>query len=96
MESDTPKAGYAAEIISILVLGLSKVSTCLFYEALFSQTQRYMARIILIAVIIWMIMSTLLLAVRCTPSPWADISEAQCSSLVRCPRNFNQSDLVKS
>ncbi|CAG7993870.1 unnamed protein product [Penicillium salamii] len=77
------KAGYAAEIISILVLGLSKVSTCLFYEALFSQTQRYMARIILIAVIIWMIMSTLLLAVRCTPSPWADISEAQCSSLVR-------------
>ncbi|CAG8097322.1 unnamed protein product [Penicillium salamii] len=91
------KAGYAAEIISILVLGLSKVSTCLFYEALFSQTQRYMARIILFAVIIWMIMSTLLLAVRCTPSPWADISEAQCSSLVRRLRNFNhESDLVKA
>ncbi|CAG7925191.1 unnamed protein product [Penicillium olsonii] len=76
------KAGYAAELISILVLGLSKVSTCLFYEALFSQTQRHLARGILAAVIIWIIVSTVLLAVRCTSSPWADISVARCSSLV--------------
>lgn len=75
------KAGYAAEIISILVLGLSKVSTCLFYEALFSKTQRHFARAILVTVVIWMTMSIVLLAVRCTRNPWADISEAQCSSL---------------
>ncbi|KAJ5336943.1 uncharacterized protein N7506_004965 [Penicillium brevicompactum] len=78
---NTSKAGYAAEIISILVLGLSKVSTCLFYEALFSKTQRHFARAILVTVVIWMTISIVLLAVRCTRNPWADISEAQCSSL---------------
>lgn len=81
--ANTSKAGYAAEIISILVLGLSKVSTCLFYEALFSQTQRHFARAILVAVVIWMTMSIVLIAVRCTRNPWEDISNAQCSSLVR-------------
>ena len=83
--ANTSKAGYAAEIISILVLGLSKVSTCLFYEALFSKTQRHFARAILVTVVIWMTISIVLLAVRCTRNPWADISEAQCSSLVQTP-----------
>lgn len=76
------KAGYAAEILSILVLGVSKVSTCLFYEGLFSQTQLRLSRSILFGVIIWMIMSVILLAVRCTDNPWADISDARCGSLV--------------
>lgn len=77
------KAGYAAEILSIFVLGFSKVSTCLFYEGLFSQTQLRLSRSILFAVIIWMIMSVILLAVRCTHDPWTDISAARCGSLVR-------------
>lgn len=78
------KAGYTADILSILVLGFSKVSTCLFYEGLFSQTQLRLSRSILLGVIIWMIMSVVLLAVRCTHDPWADISATQCGSLVRC------------
>lgn len=77
------KAGYAAEILSILVLWFSKVSTCLFYEGLFSQTQLRLSRSILVGVIIWMIMSVILIAVRCTHDPWADISDARCGSLVR-------------
>lgn len=77
-----PKLGYAADIFGVITLGLSKVTTCLFYEGLFSQVQRRFIRSILLSVIVWIVVSVLLLAIRCTSMPWNDIDTAQCSGLV--------------
>ncbi|KAJ5827166.1 hypothetical protein N7447_003929 [Penicillium robsamsonii] len=76
------KTGYAAEILSIVVLGCSKISTCLFYSTLFSQIQKMFIRINLVGMVVWTILSVILLAVRCSRNPWVDISDAQCSSLL--------------
>ncbi|KAL3457653.1 hypothetical protein BJX64DRAFT_292890 [Aspergillus heterothallicus] len=75
------KTGYAADVLSIATLALSKIVTCTFYEALFYQMQRRFIRAILIAIIIWAAMSVLLLAIRCDSEPWTDITADQCSGL---------------
>ncbi|KAL4988805.1 hypothetical protein BDW68DRAFT_176474 [Aspergillus falconensis] len=74
------KAGYAADILSIVALGFSKISTCLFYEALFSQLPRRIIRTILAATIIWTVAAVFLVAIRCRDDPWYDIS-ARCGGL---------------
>ncbi|RDW87059.1 uncharacterized protein DSM5745_03701 [Aspergillus mulundensis] len=74
------KTGYAADILSIVALGLSKISTCLFYEALFSQLPRRVIRTILVAMITWTALSIFLVAIRCSSDPWYDIS-ARCDGL---------------
>ncbi|KAL4865339.1 hypothetical protein BDV12DRAFT_211107 [Aspergillus spectabilis] len=74
------KLGYSGDILSIVALGLSKASTCLFYEALFSQVQRRLIRGILAATMIWTLLSIFLLAFRCSDDPWYDIT-AQCGGL---------------
>ncbi|KAJ5748746.1 uncharacterized protein N7511_010442 [Penicillium nucicola] len=76
------KIGYAAEILAIIVLGISKIITCLFYGTLFSQIQHRSNRLALVGMVIWIVMAILLLAIRCHPDPWADISAAQCGSLL--------------
>ncbi|KAJ5792076.1 uncharacterized protein N7503_008054 [Penicillium pulvis] len=77
-----PKLGYAADIFAVITLGLSKVTTCLFYEGLFSQMQRRFIRSILLSVTVWTVLAVLLLAIRCTSKPWNDIDTAQCSGLL--------------
>ncbi|KAL4996449.1 hypothetical protein BDV10DRAFT_172153 [Aspergillus recurvatus] len=74
------KAGYAADILSIVALGFSKISTCLFYEALFSQLPRRIIRSILAATIIWTVVAVFLVTIRCRDEPWYDIS-ARCGGL---------------
>ncbi|KAL4907757.1 hypothetical protein BDW74DRAFT_189196 [Aspergillus multicolor] len=74
------KTGYAADILSVVALGLSKISTCLFYEALFSQLPRRIIRTILVATIAWTVISIFLVAIRCNDGPWTDISD-RCSGL---------------
>ncbi|KAL4786502.1 hypothetical protein BJX76DRAFT_355049 [Aspergillus varians] len=74
------KAGYAADILFIVAIGLSKIATCLFYEALFSQLPRRIIRTLLVTTIIWTLMSILLVAIRCSQQPWHDIS-GRCSGL---------------
>ncbi|KAL4767548.1 hypothetical protein BDW60DRAFT_211813 [Aspergillus nidulans var. acristatus] len=74
------KAGYAADLLFIVALGSSKISTCLFYEALFSQLPRRVIRTILAATIIWTVIALFLVAIRCRDGPWHDIS-ARCGSL---------------
>jgi hypothetical protein len=78
----TAKIGYAAELLAIVVLGLSKITTCVFYGTLFSQMQHRSSRIAFGGMIIWMVMAMLLLAIRCSHDPWYDISANQCGSLV--------------
>ncbi|KAJ5093408.1 hypothetical protein N7456_009269 [Penicillium angulare] len=72
---------YSAEILSILVLGLSKSTVCIFYEALFSHMQRRFIRTLLLGTIAWTLLSVFLVAIRCTSSPWNEISDSTCSSL---------------
>lgn len=79
------KAGYAADLLFIVALGFSKISTCLFYEALFSQLPRRIIRTILAATITWIVIALFLVAIRCRDDPWHDIS-ARCGSLVRVRR----------
>jgi hypothetical protein len=77
------QTAYAADVLSVLVLGISKITSCLFYETLFSQMNLRLIRGILAIMITWTVLSVILLAVRCSDKPWYDISDAQCSSLVR-------------
>ncbi|KAF3390613.1 hypothetical protein F1880_009397 [Penicillium rolfsii] len=81
VRTDFLTTAYAAEILSVLVLGFSKITSSLFYEALFSQMNLRLIRSILGVMMIWTILSVVLLAVRCSDKPWYDISAAQCSSL---------------
>ncbi|KAJ5683313.1 hypothetical protein N7462_006478 [Penicillium macrosclerotiorum] len=73
--------GYVADIFSVIVLGLSKITVCIFYENLFSQMQRRFIRSLLLGTIIWTLLSVFLVAIRCTSSPWNEISAIQCSGL---------------
>ena len=76
------KIVYAADIFSVVVLGLSKMTTCLFYEGLFSQMQRRLSFVSLLVMIAWTILSTLLLGIRCSSFPWSEISVTECNGLV--------------
>ncbi|KAJ5267106.1 hypothetical protein N7478_009914 [Penicillium angulare] len=75
------KIVYSAELLSIIVLGLSKVTACIFYEALFSHMQRRFIRTLLLGTIVWTLLSVVLLAIRCTSSPWNEINDNTCNSL---------------
>ncbi|EPS27132.1 hypothetical protein PDE_02074 [Penicillium oxalicum 114-2] len=72
---------YAADILGLLVLGLSKITSSLFYETLFSQLHLRLIRSTLISMVLWTILSVILVGVRCSDQPWFDIGAAQCSSL---------------
>ncbi|KAL5334285.1 hypothetical protein BJX70DRAFT_378693 [Aspergillus crustosus] len=74
------KLGYSVDILSIVALGLSKATTCLFYRGLFSRIQRRLIRGILATTVVWTLLSVFLLAVRCGEDPWYDIT-AQCRGL---------------
>ncbi|KAL2793909.1 hypothetical protein BJX66DRAFT_305064 [Aspergillus keveii] len=88
------KTGYAADILSIATLALSKIVTCIFYESLFYQMQRRFIRTILIVTIIWTITSIFLLAIRCDARPWTDISSEQCGLLFRRWQAITALDVV--
>ncbi|KAL4945623.1 hypothetical protein BDV06DRAFT_230376 [Aspergillus oleicola] len=75
------KAVYAADILSIVALGLSKISTSLFYGSLFSQLKRWVIQTILAATMIWTTLSIFLVSIRCSSEPWYDITSARCDSL---------------
>lgn len=75
------KIVYAADIFSIVVLGLSKMTACMFYEGLFSQIQRRISYVMLPVMVAWTILSIFLLGIRCSSNPWSDISDAECSGL---------------
>jgi hypothetical protein len=79
------KLGYVAELLALVVLGLSKIIACVFYGTLFSHAEHRAHRIALAGMIVWMVLAILLLAIRCSHDPWNDISAAQCGSLVRGP-----------
>ncbi|KAJ5490434.1 hypothetical protein N7453_011259 [Penicillium expansum] len=75
------KMVYAADIFSVVVLGLSKMTACIFYEGLFSQIQRRISYVMLPAMVAWTIISVFLLGIRCSSNPWSEISAAECSGL---------------
>ncbi|GAQ10117.1 hypothetical protein ALT_7438 [Aspergillus lentulus] len=74
------KMGYASDILFVVTLGLSKITTTVFYMTLFKQKLRAVIRGLLVAGCIWVILSIILLAVRCGHQPWLDI-DAQCGGL---------------
>lgn len=76
-----PQMGYASDILFVVTLGLSKITTTVFYMTLFKQKLRAVIRGLLGAGCIWVILSIILLAVRCGHQPWLDI-DAQCGGLV--------------
>lgn len=78
----TGQTTYAADILGLLVLGLSKITSSLFYETLFSQLHLRLIRSTLISMVLWTILSVILVGVRCSDQPWFDIGASQCSSLV--------------
>jgi hypothetical protein len=72
---------YASDILFVVTLGLSKITTAVFYMTLFKQKLRVVIRGLLVGGCIWVIVSVILLAVRCGHQPWLDI-DAQCGGLV--------------
>ncbi|KAJ5512919.1 hypothetical protein N7463_002471 [Penicillium fimorum] len=75
------KIVYAADILSIIVLGLSKVTACMFYNGLFSRIQRQVSYVVLLVMIAWTILSVFLLGIRCSSNPWSEIITAECNRL---------------
>ncbi|KAJ5475681.1 hypothetical protein N7539_007968 [Penicillium diatomitis] len=75
------KTAYVGDLLAILALGLSKVTSCIFYETLFSQLQLHLIRGVLVAMLLWTVLSIVLVGVRCSDQPWLDLSASQCGSL---------------
>ncbi|KAJ5360016.1 hypothetical protein N7517_009207 [Penicillium concentricum] len=75
------KIVYSADILSIIVLGLSKITACIFYNGLFSRIQRQVSYVVLLVMIAWTILSVFLLGIRCSSNPWSEISTTECSGL---------------
>ncbi|KKK14037.1 hypothetical protein AOCH_006922 [Aspergillus ochraceoroseus] len=74
------KIGYTADIFAVVVVGFSKITTCLFYEALFSKMMLRFIRTILAGMIVWTVCAMLLVGIRCGHTPWNDIGP-HCSVL---------------
>ncbi|PWY69799.1 hypothetical protein BO70DRAFT_390059 [Aspergillus heteromorphus CBS 117.55] len=75
------KAGYVADLLYVLGLGLSKACTMIFYQNLSLQRTRWMINLVLSACAVWAIVAMMLLAIRCSTSrPWSDINR-DCSGL---------------
>ncbi|OOF93883.1 hypothetical protein ASPCADRAFT_7374 [Aspergillus carbonarius ITEM 5010] len=72
------KVGYATDLFYVLVLGLSKVGTMLFYQNLSLERTKWMINVVLSACAVWTIVAILLLAIRCSDHPWSDIDK-ECS-----------------
>lgn len=70
-----------SDLIYIIILGLSKCCTSLFYEQLSAFTDRWMTRGLLGLSITWTLIATFLLAIRCGREPWTDINH-DCDSIV--------------
>ncbi|RAL03183.1 uncharacterized protein BO80DRAFT_423152 [Aspergillus ibericus CBS 121593] len=74
------KVGYATDLFYVLVLGLSKIGTILFYQNLSLQRARWMINVILLSCAVWTIIAMLLLGIRCSSHPWSDI-DMDCGGL---------------
>ncbi|GKZ32877.1 hypothetical protein AbraIFM66950_002563 [Aspergillus brasiliensis] len=74
------KAGYAADLFYVLIIGLSKIGTMLFYQNLSLQRTRWTVHVIICSCGLWAMVAIILLAIRCSRHPWTDIDEA-CGGL---------------
>ncbi|PWY77308.1 hypothetical protein BO94DRAFT_588639 [Aspergillus sclerotioniger CBS 115572] len=74
------KVGYATDLFYVLVLGLSKVGTMLFYQNLSLERTRWMVNVVLSCCAVWTIVAILLLGIRCSTHPWNDI-DRECGGL---------------
>ncbi|GLA68990.1 hypothetical protein AtubIFM55763_008171 [Aspergillus tubingensis] len=74
------KAGYAADLFYVLIIGLSKIGTMLFYQNLSLQRTKWMVNVIISSCGLWAMLAILLLAIRCSKRPWTDIDDA-CAGL---------------
>ncbi|PYH31906.1 uncharacterized protein BO87DRAFT_363732 [Aspergillus neoniger CBS 115656] len=70
------KAGYAADLFYVLIIGLSKIGTMLFYQNLSLQRTKWMVNVIISSCGLWAMVAILLLAIRCSNRPWTDIDDA--------------------
>ncbi|KAF7122266.1 hypothetical protein CNMCM5793_000223 [Aspergillus hiratsukae] len=87
------KMGYASDILFVVTLGLSKITTAVFYMTLFKQKLRAVIRGLLIGGGIWAILSVILLAVGCSHRPWLDI-DAKCSGLFQRWQAITAIDII--
>ncbi|RHZ53568.1 uncharacterized protein CDV56_104098 [Aspergillus thermomutatus] len=87
------KMGYAADTLFVVTLGLSKITTAIFYMTLFKQKLRAVIQGLLAGGGIWTILSVILLAVRCSHRPWLDI-DAQCGGLFQRWQAITAIDII--
>ncbi|RAH87355.1 hypothetical protein BO86DRAFT_300762 [Aspergillus japonicus CBS 114.51] len=87
------KAGYAGDLLYILILGLSKICTMLFYQNLSLPRTKWMIKSILVACALWTLLAMLLLAIRCSSDPWVDIDH-ECPSLLPRWRAISALDII--
>ncbi|RAH67871.1 uncharacterized protein BO66DRAFT_141354 [Aspergillus aculeatinus CBS 121060] len=87
------KAGYAADLLYVLILGLSKICTMLFYQNLSLPRTKWMIKSILVACTLWTLLAMLLLAIRCSSNPWVDIDH-ECPGLLPRWRAISALDMI--
>ncbi|RAL08275.1 uncharacterized protein BO97DRAFT_223958 [Aspergillus homomorphus CBS 101889] len=87
------KVGYVADLLYMLILGLSKICTMLFYQNLFLPRTRWMIKFILMACALWTLAAMLLLALRCSSDPWVDINH-ECQGLLPRWRAISAIDII--
>jgi hypothetical protein len=87
------KMAYASDILFVVTLGLSKITTAVFYMTLFKQKLRVVIRGLLVGGCIWVILSVILLAVRCGHQPWLDM-DAQCGGLFQRWQAITAIDII--
>ncbi|RAK78895.1 uncharacterized protein BO72DRAFT_467338 [Aspergillus fijiensis CBS 313.89] len=87
------KAGYAADLLYVLILGLSKICTMLFYQNLSLPRTKWMIKSILVACTLWTLLAMLLLAIRCSSDPWVDIDH-ECPGLLPRWRAISALDII--
>lgn len=71
LDSDK-KAGYAADLLDVTVLGLSKICILVFYQNFSLRRIIRMLQVLLIAGAVWTVARVVMLRVRWDKCPWAD------------------------
>ncbi|PIG90275.1 hypothetical protein AARAC_006394 [Aspergillus arachidicola] len=77
------KTVYVADLFYVLVIGLSKICSIVFYQNLSIRRSMRTHNVILAACSVWTVLAIAILGARCSESPWKDIDNHCVGLLLR-------------
>ncbi|KAJ5801970.1 uncharacterized protein N7503_004420 [Penicillium pulvis] len=87
LDDGLKKVVYAADILYVTILGMSKASTAVFYRTITMRSSQWMIHGLIGVIALWGPVAIILISVRCGNDPWNDIDN-------HCPVIFTRWQVI--